>query len=136
MLQTYATNISCWNDGWKIFLFDQSYLRENRAPTFRPTPFPPTSVNYMIIRKITILSNTHNKTHKWYPIYTYVLKISLTELILWRIRLNFVTKNYLWTKIEPKRKYKWLQVKRSEGAEGVRAEPREDPSTCIIVNNS
>ena len=67
---------------------------------------------------------------------TYVLKISLIELILWSIRLNFESKNYLWTKIEPKRKYKWLQAKRSEGVEGVLAEPREDPSTCIMVNNA
>ena len=68
---------------------------------------------------------------------TYVLKISLTELILWSIRLNFVTKNYLWTKIEPKRKYKWLQAKRSEGAEGVLAEPRQaqSPTTQKIPKN-
>ena len=33
-------------------------------------------------------------------------------------------------------KYKWLQAKRSEGAEGVLAEPREDSSICIIVNNA
>ena len=67
---------------------------------------------------------------------TYVLKISLIELILWSIGLNFESKNYLWTKIEPKRKYKWLQAKRSEGAEGVLAEPKKDPSICIIVNNA
>ena len=92
----------------------------------------------MIIRKMTMLiSNIHNITPNMVSyLQVYVLKISLTELILWSIRLNFVTKNYLWTKIEPKRKYKWLQAKRSEGAEGVRAEPREDLSTCIIVNNS
>ena len=58
-----------------------------------------------------------------------MLKISWTELILWCIRLKFESKNYLWTKIEPKRKYKWLQAKRSEDAEGVFAERREAPFT-------
>ena len=66
----------------------------------------------------------------------YVLKLYLKELILCSIRLNFVSKNYLYAKIEPKRKYKWLPAKRSEGAEGVLAEPREDPSICINVKNS
>ena len=36
----------------------------------------------------------------------YVLKLYLKELILCSIRLNFVSKNYLYAKIEPKRKYK------------------------------
>ena len=85
------------------------------------------TVNYMIIRKMTMLiSNTHNITPNMVSyLQTYVLKISSIELILWSIRLNFESKNYLWTKIEPKRKYKWLPAKRSEGAEGVLAELRE-----------
>ena len=33
----------------------------------------------------------------------------------------------LWAKIEPKRRYECLQVKRSEGAEGVLAERRQAP---------
>ena len=59
----------------------------------------------------------------------YVLKISSTELILYE-----ASGQTLWAKFEPKHKYKWLPAKRSEGAEGVLAEPREDPSICIIVN--
>ena len=92
----------------------------------------------MIIREITMLiSNIHNKTPKMVSyLQIYAWKISSTELILWSIKLNFVSKNYLRTKIESKRKYKWLPAKRSEGAEGVLAEPREDPSASIIVSNA
>ena len=42
-----------------------------------------------------------------------------------------MSKNYLSAKIEPKRKYKWLPAKRSEGAEGFLTEPREDPSFYV-----
>jgi len=59
------------------------------------------TVNYMIIRKMTrLISNIHNIMPKVVSyLQIYVLKISLIELILWSIRLNFVSKNYLWAKI-------------------------------------
>ena len=143
--------------------------RRNIIPVFLAHAFNVKSilctVNYMIIRNMTMLiSNIHNKTPKIVSyIQIYVWKISITELILWNIRLNFVSKNYfrakiiceqklfasknylraiiiceqkifasknlLWAKIICEQKLNQSvntsDCQRSEGAEGVLAEPRE-----------
>ena len=59
----------------------------------------------------------------------FVQEISLTNTIFWsHVLLQlFVSKN--WNKA-------WIEMMASEGVEGVLAERKKAPSTCIIVNNA
>ena len=79
----------------------------------------------------TVISNIHNRTPKSGILFTDICIgdfFNIQDFMKHWVEVIFYY-YYLWTKIEPNRKYEWLQAKRSESAESSLAERIEALST-------